>query len=83
MMTAGACQPEMIEQLHEGLMRAAQDGRLPMEWVDASKQGILVLKMQSGLGPATGNELDTIQSSEHFRMIVALDEEVTDRREQE
>ena len=83
MTTAGSCQPEMIEQLHEGLMKAATDGRLPMARIDESVQRILDLKIQYGVGPATGEELDTIQSPDHFRIISAIYEAVADRREQE
>jgi beta-N-acetylhexosaminidase len=83
MTTTGSCQPEMIEQLHKGLMKAATDGRLPMARIDESVQRILDLKMQYGVGPATGEELDTIQSPEHFRVIAAIYEAVADRREQE
>jgi beta-N-acetylhexosaminidase len=82
MTTAGSCQPEMIEQLHEGLMKAATDGRLPMARIDESVQRILDLKMRYGVGPATGEELDTIQSPEHFRIIAAIYEAVADRKEQ-
>ena len=83
MTTAGACQPEMIGQLHEGLMKAATDGRLSMERIDESVRRILALKTRYGVGPATGEELDTIQSPEHFRTIAAIYEAVADRREQE
>ncbi|HLL49090.1 MAG TPA: beta-N-acetylhexosaminidase [Thermomicrobiales bacterium] len=83
MKTAGACQPKMIEQLHEGLMSAASDGRLPMERIDESVRRILALKTKYGVGPTTGSELDTIQSAEHLRIIAALYEAVADRREQE
>ena len=83
MTTAGACQPEMIEQLHEGLMKAARDGRLPLERIDESVRRILALKAKYGVGPTTGSELDTIQSAEHLRIIAALYEAVADRREQE
>jgi beta-glucosidase-like glycosyl hydrolase len=82
MTTAGSCQPEMIEQLHQGLMTAAKDGRLPMARIDESVRRILELKMQYGVGPATGEELDTIQSPEHFRVIAAIYEAVADRKEQ-
>jgi beta-N-acetylhexosaminidase len=83
MSTAGACQPEMIEQLHEGLMTAATDGRLPIERIDESVRRILALKTRYGIGPATGEGLDAIQSPEHFRIIAAIYEAVADRREQE
>jgi beta-N-acetylhexosaminidase len=83
MTTAGACQPEMIEQLHQGLLTAARDGRLPMERIDESVRRILNLKEQYDVGPATGSELDTVQSPEHFRIIAAIYEAVADRRELE
>jgi len=81
MPTAGACQPEMIEQLHEGLMTAATDGRLPMARIDDSVRRILDLKSRYGVGSASGEELDTIQSPDHFRIIAAIYEAVADRRE--
>ena len=83
MTTAGSCQPEMIEQLHAGLMTAATDGRLPMERIDESVRRILDLKAQYNAGPATGDDLDVIQSPEHFRIVAAIYEAVADRREQE
>ena len=83
MTTAGACQPEMIEQLHKGLMKAARDGRLPMERIDESVRRIMALKSRYTVGPATGGELGVIQSPEHFRIIAAIYEVVADRREQE
>jgi len=83
MTTAGACQPEMIEELHEGLMTAAADGRLPVERIDESVGRILTLKMQYGVGPASADALDSIQSSEHFRIIAAIYEEVADRKQAE
>jgi beta-N-acetylhexosaminidase len=83
MTTAGSCQPEMIEQLHEGLMTAATDGRLPMARIDESVRRILALKTEYNAGPATGDDLDTIQSPDHFRIIAAIYEAVADRREEE
>jgi len=46
-------------------------------------RGILDLKTQNNTGPATGDDLDTIQSPEHFHIIAAIYEAVADRREQE
>ena len=83
MTTAGACQPEMIEQLHDGLMKAAADGRLPMARIDESVRRILALKTESNAGPATVDDLETIQSPNHFRIIAAIYEAVADRREPE
>jgi beta-N-acetylhexosaminidase len=83
MTTAGSCQPEMIEQLHGGLMTAATEGRLPMARIDESVRRILALKTAYNAGPATGDDLDTIQSPDHFRIIAAIYEAVADRREQE
>jgi beta-N-acetylhexosaminidase len=83
MTTAGSCQPEMIEQLHEGLMTAATDGRLPMARIDESVRRILALKTEYNAGPVTGDGLGTIQSPDHFRIIAAIYEAVADRREQE
>jgi beta-N-acetylhexosaminidase len=81
MTTAGSCQPEMIEQLHAGLMTAATDGRLPMARIDESVRRSLDLKTRSNAGPATGDDLDVIQSPEHFRIVAAIYEAVADRRE--
>jgi beta-N-acetylhexosaminidase len=83
MSTAGSCQPEMIEQLHEGLMTAAKDGRLPIARIDESARRILALRTQYGVGPATGEEMDTIQSPEHFRIIAAIYEAVANRQQEE
>jgi beta-N-acetylhexosaminidase len=83
MTTAGACQPEMIEQLHEGLMTAATDGRLPIERIDASVRRILALKTKYDVGPASGDDLNSIQSPEHFRIVGAIYEAVADRRQEE
>jgi beta-N-acetylhexosaminidase len=83
MTTAGACQPEMIEQLHEGLMTAARDGRLPMERIDQSVRRILDLKTRYGVDPASGDDLDSIQSPDHFRIVGAIYEAVADRRQEE
>jgi hypothetical protein len=81
--TADAGQPEMFEQLHDGLMTAATDGRLPMARIDESVRRILALKTEYNAGPATGDDLETIQSADHFRIIAAIYEVVADRREQE
>ena len=62
MTTADACQPETIEQLHEGLMTAATDGRLPMARIDGSVRRILALKTAYTAGPATGDDLDTFRA---------------------
>jgi beta-N-acetylhexosaminidase len=83
MTTAGACQPEMIDQLHEGLMTAARDGRLPMERIDQSVRRILDLKTRYGVDPASGDDLDSIQSPDHFRIVGAIYEAVADRRQEE
>jgi beta-N-acetylhexosaminidase len=83
MTTAGACQPEMIEQLHRGLIGAARDGRLPMERIDESLRRILALKEKYRVGSTSGADLDTIQSPDHFRIIAAIYEAVADRREEQ
>jgi len=64
-------------------MRAAHDGRLPIEWVDASVRRIMAVKTRYSVGLATHSGLGAIQSPEHFRLIAALYAAVADRREQE
>jgi hypothetical protein len=54
-----------------------------MARIDESVRRILALKTQYGVGPASGDELDVIQSPEHFRIIAAIYDAVADRREQE
>jgi hypothetical protein len=39
--------------------------------------------MAYNAGPTTGDDLDTIQSADHFRIIAAIYEAVADRREHE
>ena len=53
-----------------------------MARIDESVRRILDLKMQYGVGPATGDDLDTIQSPEHFRVIATIYEAAADRKEQ-
>ena len=83
MTTTGGCQPEMIEQLHKGLMTAAEDGRLPVERIDESVRRILALKTEYNVGPASGGDLEVIQSPDHFRIVAAIYEAVADRREED
>jgi beta-N-acetylhexosaminidase len=78
----GACAPDMIEQLHAGLMGAVEDGRLTEERIDESVRRILALKEASAAGPATGDNLDVIQSPDHFRVIADIYSAVADRREE-
>jgi beta-N-acetylhexosaminidase len=81
MTTTGACQPEMIEQLHSGLLAAVEDGTLPEERVDESVRRILSLKAAYGAGPASGDNLDLIQSPDHLRLIAEIYTAVANRKE--
>jgi beta-N-acetylhexosaminidase len=81
MTTEGACQPDMIEQLHAGLLAAVEDGTLPEERVDESVRRILALKGAYNAGPASGDNLDVIQSPDHFRIIADIYNTVADRKE--
>jgi hypothetical protein len=51
--------------------------------IDESVRRILALKTQYNAGPATGDDLDTIQTPEQFRIIAAICEADADRLEQE
>ena len=68
-------------------LRGIDDGshgrRLPIERIDKSVRRIFDLKTQYNAGPATGDDLDTIQTPEQFRIIAAICEADADRREQE
>jgi beta-N-acetylhexosaminidase len=81
MTVTGACQPEMIEQLHAGLVAAVEDGRLSEERVDESVRRILALKAAYNAGPASGDNLDLIQSPDHLRIIADIYSAVADRKE--
>lgn len=81
MTTTGACQPEMIEQLHAGLVAAVEDGRLSEERVDESVRRILALKAAYNAGPASGDDLGVIQSPEHLRLIADIYTAVAARKE--
>jgi beta-glucosidase-like glycosyl hydrolase len=83
MTTTGSCQPEMIDDLHAGLVKAVQDGRISMERLDESVRRILALKEKYRVGPATGEGLDAIQGAAHQRAVADLLEAAADRREEE
>ncbi len=77
---SGACAPEMIEQLHAGLLAAVEDGRLTEKRIDESVRRILALKAAYGAGPAPGDNLDILQSPDHLRVIADIYTAVADRR---
>lgn len=77
----GACQPDMIEQLHGGLVAAVEDGTLSEERLDESVRRILALKAEYAAGPASGDTLDLIQSPDHLRVIADIYAAVAARKE--
>ena len=82
MTTDGACQPEMIDQLHAGLVAAVKDGTISEKRIDESVRRILALKASYGItGPVTGENLDLIQSPDHLRIIAEIYAAVADRKE--
>lgn len=82
MTITGTCQPDMVEQLHAGLVAAVKDGTLPEERVDESVRRILALKAAFAItGPATGDNIDLIQSPDHLRIIAEIYAAVADRKE--
>ncbi len=82
MTTDGACQPDMIEQLHAGMIKAVEDGSLSEERIDESVRRILALKAAFGItGPVSGDNLDLIQSPDHLRIIADIYAAVADRKE--
>ncbi|MBA2521493.1 MAG: beta-N-acetylhexosaminidase [Chloroflexia bacterium] len=76
----GACQPEMIERLHAGLVAAVAAGTLSEARIDESVRRILALKDAYRAGPASGDALGVIQSPDHLRLIAAIYTAVADRR---
>ena len=81
MTTDGACQPEMIERLHAGLLAAVEGGTLSEEQVDESARRILAMKAEYGAGLASGDNLGLIQSPDHLRVIAAIYTAVANREE--
>jgi beta-N-acetylhexosaminidase len=71
----GACRPEWLERLRNGLLDAARDGRLPVSRIDESVARILALKERYGAGPASGEELSRVQGAEHLRIVADVLEE--------
>jgi len=80
MTTAGACPPEMLEPLRDGLLRAVADGRLPLERVDASVRRVLAVKARHAVGPVADTDLSRIKGAEHLRIVADLLEMVAVRQ---
>ena len=71
----GACRPEWLERLRNGLLDAARDGRLPVSRIDESVARIMALKERYGAGPASGEGLSRVQGAGHLRIIADVLEE--------
>ena len=69
MTTAGACSPDMLEPLRNGLLRAVREGRIPLERIDASVRRILAVKARHEVGPAPDSDLAQIKGAEHLRIV--------------
>jgi beta-N-acetylhexosaminidase len=65
----GACRPEWLERLRNGLLEAARDGRLPMARIDESVARVLALKQRYGAAPASGEGIGRVQGAEHLRIV--------------
>ena len=64
-----SCDPDMIQPLRDGLLRAVADGRLPVERIDASVRRILATKARHKVGPAPDSDLREIKGAEHLRIV--------------
>ena len=71
----GACRPEWLERLRNGLLDAVRDGRLPVRRIDESVARIMALKERYGAGPASGEGLSRVQGAEHLRIVADVLEE--------
>lgn len=65
----GACRPEWLERLRNGLLDAARDGRLPLSRIDESVARVRALKQRYGAAPASGDGLGRVQGAEHLRIV--------------
>lgn len=69
----GACPPEALERIREGLLAAVREGRLPMARVDAAVGRVLAMKTRSRVGqPPPADGLERVGSAEHQRVVAAL-----------
>ncbi|MGD9895283.1 MAG: beta-N-acetylhexosaminidase [Dehalococcoidia bacterium] len=65
----GACRPEWLERLRNGLLEAARDGRLPLTRIDESVARIQSLKQRYSATPASGEGLSRVQGADHLRIV--------------
>lgn len=65
----GACRPEWLERLRNGLLEAVRDGRITVDRIDESVRRIQTLKSRFYIGPASGAGLDRVQGAEHLRIV--------------
>jgi beta-N-acetylhexosaminidase len=81
MEASGACPPDMLEQMRDGLLRAVADGRLSRERIDASVRRVLDLKSRHAVGPADGSGLERIKGAGHIRVVAEVLAKIADRLE--
>lgn len=79
---AGACAPEMLRPLRDGLLRAVADGRISLDRIDASVRRILATKARYAVGPAPDTDLRRIKGGDHLRTVAAVLEMVAVRQEE-
>ena len=78
----GACPPEMLRQLRDGLLQAVTDGRISRERIDASVRRILATKSRYHVGAASGDGLTAIRGGDHFQALADLLAMVAVRQEE-
>jgi beta-N-acetylhexosaminidase len=68
----GACPPEALARIRDGLLAAVREGRLPLARVDAAVGRILALKARYRVGEAPNGDLAQVGSAAHRGVVAAI-----------
>ncbi len=68
----GACPPEALARIRDGLLAAVWEGRLPMARVDAAVRWILALKGRYRVGEPPTGDLAQVGSAAHRGVVAAI-----------
>ena len=66
---AGACEPDMLYQLRNGLLDGVRTGRIPMSRIDEAVNRVMQLKVRYQVGPAPMADLSHVGGASNYRIV--------------